>query len=220
LVVSTGYELNGRVAQKRRTRDALIHAARQLIADGGAVPTVEAAAEAASISRTTAYRYFPSQRALLVAAHPETALESLLPDNAPDDVAARLALAIDALTKIVVATEPQARTMLRLSLEADPEERSQLALRQGRAIKWIEEALAPLRPGMSAAEVHRLAIAIRSATGIEALVWLTDIAGLSRDDAAQLMRWSAHAMLTTALLDRTATARKQPGKRASAPARA
>jgi len=150
--VSTGYELNGRVAQKRRTREALIEAARQLIAESGAVPTVEAAAEAASTSRTTAYRYFPSQRALLVAAHPETALESLLPDDAPDDVAARLDLAIDMLTRIIVSTEPQARTMLRLSLEADPEERSQLALRQGRAIKWIEEALAPLRPGMSAAE--------------------------------------------------------------------
>jgi AcrR family transcriptional regulator len=218
-VVSTGYELNGRVAQKRRTREALIEAARQLIAESGAVPTVEAAAEAASISRTTAYRYFPSQRALLVAAHPETTLESLLPDNAPDDVAARLDLAIDALTKIVVATEPQARTMLRLSLEADPEERSQLALRQGRAIKWIEEALAPLRPGMSAAEVHRLAVAIRSATGIEALVWLTDVAGLSRDDATQLMRWSARAMLTTALLDRATTAPKQPRKRARAPRR-
>ena len=30
---------------------------------------VEAAAEAALISRTTAYRYFPNQRALLAAAH-------------------------------------------------------------------------------------------------------------------------------------------------------
>jgi AcrR family transcriptional regulator len=196
--VSTGYELNGRVAQKRRTREALIEAARALIAEGGAVPTVEAAAEAASISRTTAYRYFPSQRALLAAAHPETTLESLLPDDAPDDVAARLDLVIVALTKMVVATEPQARTMLRLSLEADPDERSQLALRQGRAIKWIEEALAPLQSELSAAEVRRLAIAIRSATGIEALVWLTDIAGLSRDEASNLMRWSAQAMLQRA----------------------
>ena len=32
---------------------------------------VEDAAAAASISRTTAYRYFPNERALLVAAHPE-----------------------------------------------------------------------------------------------------------------------------------------------------
>jgi AcrR family transcriptional regulator len=203
-----GYELNGRVAQKRRTREALIAAARQLVAEGGATPTVEAAAEAASISRTTAYRYFPSQRVLLAAAHPETAAESLLPEDPPEDVAARLDLVLAAFTKMVVDTEAQQRTMLRLSLEADPVERSQLALRQGRAIKWIEEALVPLQPNVSAAERHRLAIAIRSATGIEALVWLTDVAGLSRDDATDLMRWSARAMLTAAVNDRASTATK------------
>ena len=34
-----------------------------------------------------------------------------------------------------------------------------------------------------------------------ALVWLTDIAGLSRDEATDLMRWSARAMLAAALAD-------------------
>jgi hypothetical protein len=102
---------------------------------------------------------------------------------------------------MIVDTEPQQRTMLRLSLDADPVERSQLPLRQGRAIGWIEEALTPLQPKKSAPELHRLAIAIRSATGIEALVWLTDVAGLSRDDATDLMRWSARAMLDAAVAD-------------------
>ena len=139
---------DGRVDQKRRTRDALIAAARDLVANG-ATPTVEGAAEAASISRTTAYRYFSNQRALLVAAHPETAATSLLPDDAPDDAATRLDLVIDAFTRSTVENEAQQRTMLRLSLEADPVERSQLPLRQGRGIKWIEEALAPLRDQMS-----------------------------------------------------------------------
>ena len=142
--MSIPYELNGRIDQKRRTRDALIAAARELVASGD-TPTVEAAAEAASISRTTAYRYFPSQRALLVAAHPETGATSLLPDDAPDDVATRLDLVIDAFTRSNLENEAQQRTMLRLSLEADPVERAQLPLRQGRAIKWIEEALAPLQ---------------------------------------------------------------------------
>jgi AcrR family transcriptional regulator len=194
------YELNGRTAQKQRTRDALIAAARELVAEGLS-PTVEAASEAASISRTTAYRYFPNQRALLAAAHPETAADSLLPDDAPDDVAARLDLVVTSFTRMILNTERQQRTMLRLSLEDDPVERSQLPLRQGRAIKWIEEALAPLHAEMSASEVHRLAIAIRSATGIEALVWLIDVAGLSRDDARKLMRWSARALLDAAVAD-------------------
>ena len=202
--MSTAYELNGRTNQKRRTREALVAAARSMVANGR-TPTVEQAAEIASISRTTAYRYFPSQRALLAAAHPETAVESMLPHDAPEDVAARLDIVVAAYTQMILDTESQQRTMLRLSLEASPEERSQLPLRQGRLIKWIEEALAPLQPQMSGSEVHRLAIAIRSATGIEALAWLTDVAGLSREDAVALMRWSAHAMLGATIADRSGT---------------
>ncbi|MCU1456443.1 MAG: regulatory protein TetR, partial [Actinomycetia bacterium] len=66
------YELDGRTQQKQRTRQALVNAAREQVARGLA-PTVEESAEAASVSRATAYRYFPNQRALLAAAHPETA---------------------------------------------------------------------------------------------------------------------------------------------------
>ena len=205
--MSIPYELNGRSAQKRRTRDALVDAARDLVANGEA-PTVEGVAEAAAISRTTAYRYFPNQRALLAAAHPETAAQSMLPHDAPRDASSRLDLVIDGFTRMIVDTETQQRTMLRLSLEADPTERAQLPLRQGRAITWIEEALAPLQPKMSAAEIHRLAIAVRSATGIEALVWLTDIADLTRADATELMRWSAQALLQRALADQKARARR------------
>ncbi|MEP7201676.1 MAG: TetR/AcrR family transcriptional regulator [Ilumatobacteraceae bacterium] len=194
--MSMPYELNGRVAQKRRTRDALIAAAREFV-ELGEVPTVEETAQAAEISRTTAYRYFPSQHALLVAAHPEVGFTSMLPDDAPDDVATRLDLVVEAFTRSTLENETTQRTMLRLSLEADPVDRGELPLRKGRGIKWIEEALAPLTE-MSEAKRHRLALAIRSAIGIEALVWLTDVAGLARDDAADLMRWSARAMLREA----------------------
>jgi AcrR family transcriptional regulator len=192
------YEQNGRISQKRRTREALVAATRDLIARGLA-PTVEDVAAAASISRTTAYRYFPNQRALLAAAHPETVTESYLPEDAPSDVAARLDLVVDAFTRMIVDTEAQQRTMLRLSLEASDAERAQLPLRQGRAIKWITEALEPLQAAMSPSDMRRLVVAIRSATGIESLVWLTDVAGLSRDDATALMRWSARAMLDAVL---------------------
>ncbi len=198
--MSIPYEAIGRVAQKRRTRDAVIAAARELVAQG-VTPTVEGAAEAAAISRTTAYRYFPSQRALLVAAHPETGATSLLPDNPPEDVASRLDLVVDAFLRSNLENEAQQRTMLRLSLEANASERAQLPLRQGRAIKWIEEALAPLHAKMPEAERHRLVLAIRAAIGIEALAWLTDVAGLSRADATDLMRWSARALMRSALAE-------------------
>jgi AcrR family transcriptional regulator len=187
------YEATGRTNQKRRTREALVAAARELVADG-VTPTVEQAAAAAGVSRTTAYRYFTTQRSLLGAAHPETAATSLLPADASLDPRERLDAAVVALVRLVTESEAQQRTMLRLSLEASPEERAALPLRQGRAIGWLGEALEPLRGQLSDDDRQRLIFAIRATTGIEALVWLTDVAGLSRSDAGELMRSSALAL--------------------------
>jgi AcrR family transcriptional regulator len=199
--VSTETDLStGRWRQKQRTRQALIDAARELVTLGTA-PTVEHAAEHAGISRTTAYRYFPNQRSLLVAAHPETVASSLLSPDASDDPGERLRDVVGRFTELISDTEQQQRTMLRLSLELPDAERAALPLRQGRAIGWIEEALEPLRGRLTDDQVHRLALAVRSATGIEALVWLTDVAALPRVEAVALMRWSAQALLHAALTD-------------------
>jgi AcrR family transcriptional regulator len=189
------YELTGRRQQKSRTRETLVRTARRLLADG-AEPTVEEAAAAAGISRTTAYRYFPNQRAMLLAAHPEIEERSLLPAGAPEDPGERLDLVMREFTRVTVEWEPQLRTSLRLSLEPAAE---LPVLRQGRAIGWIEDALAPLRETRPDLDVHRLAVAIRSATGIEALVWLTDVAGLSREEATGVLRGTARALLAAAL---------------------
>jgi AcrR family transcriptional regulator len=196
--MSIAYEQAGRTHQKQRTRNALVAAARELVAQG-AMPTVENVAAAASISRTTAYRYFPNQQSLLVAAHPEIDVQSMLPEDAPEDAAARLDVVIRAFVQLIVDTERQQRTMLRLSLEQDPADRGELPLRKGRAIGWIEEALAPLRAHLSESELRRLVFAIRITTGIEALVWLTDVARLSREEAAEVMRWSATSLLQSVL---------------------
>src|SRR5579859_2599405 len=176
-VMSTPYETGGRSAQKARTRDALVAAARDLVA-AGVTPTVEDAAAAASISRTTAYRYFPSKRALLVAAHPEIAATSMLPANPPQDPAARLDAVVANFSAMILDTEAQQRTMLRLSLEADPAERGALPLRQGRAIAWIAEALdVDGVPGdLSDEQFRQLVLSIRATIGIEAIVWLVDVA--------------------------------------------
>jgi len=198
--MSIPYELAGRTRQKQRTRSALVAAARELVAEGE-TPTVDEAAARASVSRTTAYRYFPNQRALLVAAHPEIEVRSLLPDSAPSDVAARLDAVVAAFLHLIVDTEAQQRTMLRLSLDPDPIHRGELPLRKGRAIRWIGEALSPLRGQLGERDLRRLILAIRSAAGIEALVWLTDIAGLSRKQAVELMRWSTGALLRSALAE-------------------
>jgi AcrR family transcriptional regulator len=193
------YEQTGRRNQKARTRDALVAAARELLATG-VTPTVEESAATAAVSRTTAYRYFPNQRALLVAAHPEIDRMSLLPDDAPDDPEERLELVIRGATRVTVEWEPQLRASLRFSLEPgnDPTEP---VLRRGRVIGWIEDALAPLAASHPHLDLHRLAVVIRSATGIEAFVWLVDVAGLPREEAVAMLQWSARALLRSALTD-------------------
>ncbi|MFJ7214579.1 TetR/AcrR family transcriptional regulator [Amycolatopsis sp. NPDC098790] len=190
------YESTGRRRQKGRTRAALVSAAHELLARGAA-PTVEDAAAAAGISRTTAYRYFPNQRALLLAAYPQIDDGAgLLPPGASDDPAERLDLVLREFIGFTVRWEPQLRTQLRLSLEPGAE---QPVLRGGRAIRWIEEALAPLAGTHPEVDVHGLAIAIRSATGIESLVWLTDIGGLDRERAAEVLAASARAIFRAAV---------------------
>ena len=198
---ATPYEKTGRTAQKARTRRALLDATAGFL-DEGISPTVEQAADRAGISRTTAYRYFPNQRLLLAAIDPELEAPSLLGPDAPGDVHTRLELTLDRYLEHLIRREAAQRTQLRLSLESrrgDGDGGPPLPLRQGRAIAWLEHALAPLRDRMTAAEVHRLALSIRATTGIESLVWLTDIAGLPRPEAVALMQHSARTLLRAAL---------------------
>jgi AcrR family transcriptional regulator len=190
----------GRTQQKRRTREALVVAARELIG-AGEEATVERVAEWAQISRTTAYRYFPNRRLLMAAAHPETTAASLLPPDAPLDPRERLALVVEAFVGLIRETEAQQRAMLRISLEPAHDQHDRLPLRQGRAIRWIGEALEPLKGQLSDEQLRALVVAIRSAIGIEALVWLTDVAQLSGDDAQALMGWIARSLLHSALAD-------------------
>ena len=53
-------------------------------------------------------------------------------------------------------------------------------------------------------DLRRLALAIRATIGIEPLVWLTDVGELSREQACDVMRSSARAVLQTKLTDATA----------------
>lgn len=187
----------GRIQQKQRTRNALVETAQRLVGEGLS-PTVEAAAEAAGISRTTAYRYFKNQAELLAAAIPEIGKTSILPEDPPSGAEERLELVVARITELLIEREAQYRTMLRLSLDpATP--RESLVLRQGRAISWLEDALSPLRSRLSRKELRRLALSIRSAIGIEAFVWLVDVAGLSRPDAVKTLQWSARTLLKGAL---------------------
>jgi AcrR family transcriptional regulator len=192
------YLHTGRTNQKVRTRDALIAAARHLLAEG-VTPTIEEAAAEASVGRTTAYRYFPNSRALLAATFPEIEMDSLLGADPPEDPLALLEIVAESLTRRIIEHEPEYRTQLRLALEGEPAGGESLPLRVGRRIEWVEEALAPLRGRMPERELRRLIYGIGATIGIEALVWLTDMGRLSREEAAEVMRSNARTLLLSAL---------------------
>lgn len=185
---------SGRSRQKQRTRDHLIASARQLI-ESGDTPSVDEVARHSGISRTTAYRYFPNRDALLAAAFPETAAHSLLPDPPPHDAVDRVMAVTAALIETTARTERQQRAMLRVSLDGEAHE---LPLRQGRAVGWYREALAPLADEIGDEVVDRVALALRAACGIESRVWLTDVAGLAEQELRELQLWMASALATHA----------------------
>lgn len=193
--MTTPYEATGRREQKLRTRAALVESARRVLASGE-LPTVESVARTAGVSRTTAYRYFPSADALVRAAHPEVELRSLLDDDAPSDVQGRLDRVLAEHFRIIRDWEPQ----LRASLAASVRPGAPLpTLRQGRGIGWILDALSPLEDDLTKTELRQLAVRMRAVSGIESLVWLVDVAGLSRKRAFDAMRANAHAVLDQAV---------------------
>src|SRR5678815_5264893 len=88
--MSIPYVATGRSRQKSRTHAAMLAATRALLAEGVTNPTVEQVADRAEVSRTTAYRYFPNQHALLLASYPNLDAPSLLGDEPSDDPLERL----------------------------------------------------------------------------------------------------------------------------------
>ena len=193
---------DGRINQKRRTRAAIVTAAKDLI-EHGTTPTVAQAAEAALVSRTTAYRYFPTQESLLV----EVAVNVDVDDieqlvHAPIESGAapeRALNVLDLLNRHVFAAESQYRTALRayldLGLAAANAGDDAPVVREGRRRRWLEQSLAPLRPTVDDAEWDRLVAALCLLSGAEAAVVLRDICQLEPEQALAITSWAAETLL-------------------------
>jgi AcrR family transcriptional regulator len=206
--MAEAWQQEGRINQKRRTRGAILAAAVELL-EQGQRPTVAEVADAALVSRATAYRYFPTQEYLLF----EAALESTRSDidreleenTLPEDPEARLEMLIDALQKRIIDKEAAFRTMLKLSLEQSSKEvqyGSELAqsrLRGGGRVRWIEKALAPVEGRFEEPDFRRLVAALSLCMGIEALIVLRDVCALEPEEAEEVSRWAARTLLRSSL---------------------
>jgi AcrR family transcriptional regulator len=203
-------ERNGRYKQKRRARAAILTAARELIQQGK-IPSVADAADAADVSRRTAYRYFPTQEQLLTEAQLEgerPVFERVL--ESPElahDIEARLDALVQVMYADLQATEPLLRAMIRLTVDRSRDEQETLTTeartpRRGyRRIDYIEMALSPIRAQLDESSFERLVSGLALCIGIEALLVLRDIRGLGQAEAEEVSRWVARSLLHASLAE-------------------
>jgi AcrR family transcriptional regulator len=186
-----------RERQTRRTRKALVDAADELFAEG-AVPTVAAVAERADVARATAYRYFPTQEALLV----ETTFlgdSDALRDipalaRTVDDPGERMAQAVKTGAEWTLEREARLRMILRASL--DP---AGGTARPARRRGYIAALLEPLDLPPEVQE--RLAAALTLLFGIDPIVALTDNSHIGREQIPDVLAWTARALVAAALAE-------------------
>ncbi len=101
--------------------------------------------------------------------------------------------------RLLLEHETALRAMFRVGADKLPEARPPLALRTGRRIRWVEDALEPVRTKLGPKRFRRLVLQIGATLGIEPLMWLIDIAHLERKEAAEILRASACELLKGAL---------------------
>jgi hypothetical protein len=94
-------------------------------------------------------------------------------------------------------TLPLGRSLTRLTMDT-PQPDGQ-PRRGFRRVGWIERALEPIRPRLSAAEFERLVSALAMVVGWEALIVLGDIRGLSEKEQLDTALWTARTLVRAAL---------------------
>lgn len=189
---------------KERTLRLLREAARELLRTGGPL-TVPAAAELAGVSRATAYRYFPNNDSVVLHATMSLADNPLhdaewAPSGAtsPSELSALAADVVRATASWAFDHETELRTMLRLSLEPEREHEKPRRGLTNRG-RWIADLLEGLPSDVPPHARKRLAQALIPLFGSDAIVWTTDMAELSREEAIDLLAWMAQVLVKATL---------------------
>jgi AcrR family transcriptional regulator len=187
-----------RANQKLRTRKDLLDAANRLLGEGR-TPTFDEIAEAARVSRATAYRYFPGLDALLLEAALDIAVpsaQSLFADETTTDPLVRLDRVDTALSQMMAANEAGLRVMLAQSVQRSAD--SDAPARQNRRGPLVAAALAPAADEFTPEALDTLSKALVALLGIEALVVFKDVLRVDEAEARRVRRWAIRALVEAA----------------------
>ncbi|WP_095084797.1 TetR/AcrR family transcriptional regulator [Mesorhizobium sophorae] len=189
---------------RARTKRLMLETATRLM-QAGITPSVSEVAEAAEVSRATAYRYFPSQAALVKAVVDEGLGPILTWQSTSADAERRVADLFDTAMPRIEAFEATFKAALKLSLDQWARRQAgtlggEPAFTRGHRIDLLKEAIAPLRGELPPREFERLAQALSLIFGVELLIVLKDIWGLDSGKTLAVARWAASALVRQARL--------------------
>lgn len=183
-----------RTAQKNRTRKALIDAARELASRGDEL-TVAAVADAADISRATAYRYFSDAAALASEVTLDLELkptEVLL--NGVEDVRERVQAVAQYYLSFAREHEATFRQFLAQNM-AHWAKNGRTELRGARRVAAFTTALSPVRDRMAASDLTALVNRLSMITGLEQMIATADVLRLDPESADEMQRGIVDAVL-------------------------
>lgn len=184
---------------RARTRRLMLDTASRLM-QAGATPSVSDVAEAAQVSRATAYRYFPSQAALVQAVVDEGLGPILTWSSDSTDARRRVADLIDTAMPRIDAFEATFKAALKLSLEQWAQRQAgtlgtEPQFTRGHRVDLLRDAVAPLRGAVDPQRLERLTQALSLVFGVEALIVLKDIWGLDAEATRAVAQWTAGALV-------------------------
>ena len=198
---------------RARMKKRMLDTAMRLMEEG-LIPSVSEVAEAAEVSRATAYRYFPSQAAMIQ----ETVAQALGPilewESDSTEAEERIADLIDFAYPHIETYEATHRAVLMLAIDQWTRGKAGTLGNEARLVRGnrkglLNAALKPLKNRLSPAEFDRLTQALSLVFGTEALVVLKDVSGLDGEEARRVAIWASLALVRSAIADSGAVERSR-----------
>jgi AcrR family transcriptional regulator len=192
---------------RARTRKLMLETAISLMQQGE-TPSVTAVAEAAEVSRATAYRYFPSQADLVHAVVDEALGPILEWESESTDAADRVEELLAGTMPRIIEFEATFKAALKLSLEQWAQRQAgtlgeEPPFKRGHRIELLQNAIAPLRKTLPRKQFQRLAMALSLTYGLEVLIVLRDLWGADDGEAQDIAQWAARALIKVAVTEVT-----------------
>ncbi|CFQ46322.1 TetR/AcrR family transcriptional regulator [Yersinia bercovieri] len=189
---------------KARTRRLLIDTAMSMY-EQGAFPSITEVANAAQLSRATAYRYFPTQSALVSAMVDESLGPILAWQPTQPDAGQRIAELLSFAYPRMLQHEGVLRAALHLSLQQWADNRSnpnnKEKLVRGNRKRLLKLAVEPLEGKLAPAALQRVIHAFSLIYGSEVFMVLKDIWHLNDADIQDVTQWMGRAILLQAETD-------------------